>query len=102
MRRVFSDENRWQAFFAGLVVLSALVFVQRTVRQPQFKPCDFAMYYTTSRAWITGHNPYDRDASLDYWVQAGGRADIMPDDLYETRGNRWMPILQFPSALPVL
>lgn len=85
-----------------LVAIAALVFYIRTAGQSYYVPSDFAVYYTAARAWMSGGNPYDRAAAPEYWIGAGGRSDIMPLGFVDRTGTAWMPILQLPSALPVL
>jgi hypothetical protein len=86
---------------AGVVLLAALaMFVVRTWMQPQYRPGDFALYYTASQAWLAGENPYDTEAARARWLSAGGRADIMP----EIDGQRlpWQPVIILPQTLPLL
>ena len=86
---------------AGVVLLAALaMFVVRTWMQPQYRPGDFALYYTASQAWLAGENPYDTEAARARWLGAGGRADIMP----EIDGQRlaWQPVIILPQTLPLL
>ena len=86
---------------AGGVLLAALaMFVVRTWMQPQYRPGDFALYYTASQAWLAGEDPYDAKAARARWLSAGGRADIMP----EIDGQRlaWQPVIILPQTLPLL
>jgi hypothetical protein len=90
------------ATLAGIVLLAALaMFVVRTSMQPQYKPCDFAMYYTASGAWLAGENPYDAAAAPLRWTRAGGRADIMPET-EDGAAVPWLPIITLPQTFPLL
>lgn len=69
--------------------------------QPQYEAADFAVVWTSSRAWICGADPYDRTRALEHWLAAGGNADIMPEDAVGGP-EQWMPILGIPPLLPML
>jgi hypothetical protein len=97
--------SKWRAAdvaLAGAALLAALaMFLVRTAMQPQYKPCDFALYYTASQAWLAGEDPYDVNAAPPRWTRAGGRADIMPESDDGTT-IPWMPIILLPPSLPLL
>ncbi len=86
----------------ALVAVAAGVFFVRTVWQPQYRPCDFSVYYTAGRGWLLGSDPYNRQATYDLWLAAGGRADIMPSDVREQGNEPWMPIVVLPPSFPVM
>jgi membrane-associated phospholipid phosphatase len=92
-----------RSFWIAVVAVScaAVVFIVRTTMQPQYEPADFAVVWTSSRAWVAGDDPYDRTRALQHWVGAGGSADIMPADAVGATGE-WMPILGIPPLLSLL
>lgn len=85
-----------------LVLLASVgIFIVRTAFQPQYRPSDFATYYTAARAWIHGADPYSQSSAPGHWQAAHGWANIMPDDCIDVFGLEWLPIIQMPSAMPV-
>jgi hypothetical protein len=93
-----------RAWYAGLILVllaSVSIFVVRTALQPQYRPSDFATYYTAARAWLHGADPYSQSAAPLHWQAADGWANIMPDDCIDLFGLAWLPIIQMPSAMPV-
>ena len=94
-----------------LIPLALLEAWWVTPDRDYWKQMDFAVFYTAGRAFVGGHDPYDRTAAEQTWQNAGGDWDVMnvingefagdeanPQD----RADHWLPIELVPPGLTVM
>jgi arabinofuranan 3-O-arabinosyltransferase len=102
------ERHRLRLAVALLVPLAALDAWWISPDREVYKELDFAMYYTASRTFVHGGNPYDRAHAFATWTAADGDDDIMDyvlgpnpyDD--EHPEDYWLPINCIPPALVVI
>jgi hypothetical protein len=84
------------------LLLAGGVCIKRTAMKPYYRPFDWALYYTASRAWLDGQDPYNRRLAFEHWIDAGGRPDIELDSDTPAQGETWGAIIQLPSAFSAM
>ncbi len=78
-----------------------------TPDRESYKECDFAMYYTASRTFLQGRDPYDRAHAFATWWDDGNNGDydvldaIMGPNPWDEDHPQdyWLPINCVPPAL---
>ena len=92
---------------AALVPLAALYGWWITPGRDDYKECDYAMYYTASRTFLAGQNPYSRWHAFDTWYDNGNNGDwdvmnaVLGPNPYddEHADDYWLPVNCIPPAL---
>jgi hypothetical protein len=99
--------HRVRLAVAALVPLAGLYGWWITPDHESYKECDFAMYYTASRTFLQGRDPYDRRTAFATWWDddKNGDYDVLdaimgPNPWDEDHPeNYWLPINCVPPAL---
>jgi hypothetical protein len=107
---VFSRQTV-RIILAILIPLAGFEAWWMTPDSDYWKPMDFAVFYTASRAFLHGQNPYDRSTAEPVWTDGGGDWDddgssVMDMVLGKTWDGQppkehWLPIEVIPPGLLV-
>jgi hypothetical protein len=75
----------WTKIVAWIcLLLAAASLVSRGLLKPGGRLWDFGIIYAASRAWLTGHSPYDQKYLSESWRATGGAPTIAEDVTYNT------------------
>ncbi len=102
------ERNRYKFAVALLIPFAVAEGWWISYDRDYYKELDFGMYYTASRMFVLGGNPYSRAHAYATWTEADGEDDIMnyvlgPNPYDEDHPeNYWLPINCIPPALAVI